>query len=292
DAHRRVAELHRALAEDELVVHHQPVVDSATGWILGTEALVRWDHPVHGVLLPGAFIPVAQETGMIVDLGEIVLRRACQDAAEWNRDRTSGDGRGPVTVSVNVDVHQLARSGFPDTVATVLRDTGLDPDLLWLELTETALMTETRTVEQAVVRLRGMGVHFSVDDFGTGYSSLTYLKRFPVEALKIDRSFIAGLGLHSDDTEIVSALVSLGQRLDLRVVAEGVEEEHQLDILRVLGCPLVQGFLFDAPMPRSELRRRLDAQAQDVRSRDAARRSAASEPLGAVYVHGPAGVQR
>jgi diguanylate cyclase (GGDEF)-like protein/PAS domain S-box-containing protein len=292
DAHRRVGELHRALAEDELVVHHQPVVDTQSELIVGTEALVRWQHPELGLLPPGAFLPVAQATGLIVDLGALVLRGACEHAAGWNAAAaatTSWNGcESGTTVAVNVDVHQLSRPGFPETVAEVLSSTGLAPDLLWLELTETALMTETRVVERTLGRLREMGVHLSVDDFGTGYSSLTYLKRFPVEALKIDRSFIAGLGVHSDDTEIVSALVSLGQRLDLKVIAEGVEEAPQLEMLRVLGCPLVQGFLFGTAVPATELGHRLAAQAQDLRATGRAPRVAhPQDALDALGLPGP-----
>jgi len=258
DTHRLVGELHRALDHGELVVHHQPVFDTATERIVGTEALVRWQHPERGLQMPGAFLPVAEASGLIVPLGEQVLRRACADAAVWNR---AGLGAGgAATVAVNVDVQQLTRAEFPDVVAEILAETGLAAEQLWLEITESTLMADVRSVERSLVRLRDMGVHLSVDDFGTGYSSLTYLKRFPVEALKIDRSFIVGLGVHLDDTEIVSALVSLGQRLDLAVVAEGVEQRHQLDVLRVLGCPLTQGFLLGVPVAEPELRMQLERQ--------------------------------
>ena len=259
DTHRLVGEMHRGFAKGEFVVFHQPVVGVSGGRIVGTEALVRWNHPERGLQLPGTFLPLAESTGMIIELGEFVLHEACRNTAEWNRD-ASVTGSGATTVAVNVDVQQLSRPDFVETVRTVLLETGMDADSLWLEITETALMADVRRVERSLIVLRGMGVHLSVDDFGTGYSSLTYLKRFPVEALKIDRSFIAGLGVHTDDTEIVSALVSLGQRLGLDVVAEGVEDQHQLDTLRVLGCPLVQGYLLGRPVPAAELRNALEQQ--------------------------------
>ncbi len=236
-------ELHRALERDELRLHYQPIVSLETGRITGFEALMRWEHPERGLVPPGEFIGLAEETGLIVPMGKWALEAACLQAAHWHH-------RGaPVTISVNLSPRQLGEAGLVDEVAKILHRTKVDPDAIWLEITESTLM---RDAEGAVVTLEGLrrlGVHLSVDDFGTGYSSMTYLKRFPVEALKVDRSFVDGLGSESSDTAICTAVVSLAHALDLRAVAEGVETAGQVAALRTLGCELAQGYLFGRPQP-------------------------------------------
>ena len=240
---RLIDELHRALERDELEVHFQPVVDARSGMTTAYEALLRWRHPERGLLLPGHFLDVAEESGLIVRIGEHVLRSACARAAAW-RPRPDGIG---TSVSVNVAARQLAEPGLAATVADALATTGLPADRLWLEVTETAVMTDPRTAGQALRDLRSLGLHLALDDFGTGYSSLTYLKRFPFETIKVDRGFTSGLGVDQDDTAIVTAVVSLARSLGLFSVAEGVESPLQLAALRDLGCDLVQGFLLGRP---------------------------------------------
>jgi diguanylate cyclase (GGDEF)-like protein/PAS domain S-box-containing protein len=244
--HRLLGELNRALERRELRVFHQPVVDVTTGRTVGTEALVRWQHPDLGLLAPGAFLPLAETSGLMSAIGRHVLAEACATAAAWP---ILPGHPAPLSVSVNLAVQQLLEPDFVDEVGTILAETGLDPRRLWLEITESALMSDVRTSGRTLAGLRNLGVHLSVDDFGTGYSSLTYLKRFPVEALKIDRSFVDGLGVDHDDTTIVSALVGLGRRLGLKVVAEGVETPLQLQLLEDLRCDFAQGYLFGRPVP-------------------------------------------
>jgi EAL domain-containing protein (putative c-di-GMP-specific phosphodiesterase class I) len=235
-------ELRLALERDELVPYYQPVVCTTTGAVLGLEALVRWEHPTRGVLAPGAFIEVALETGLIVPLGRRVLERACRDLAVW-------DTLGPARpwVSVNIDAQQLHLEGFADDVADVLRDTGTDPDRLRLELTENAFL-DLASVE-ATHRLRALGVRLAVDDFGTGYSSLHYLRRLPVDVLKIDRSFVEDLSADPQADAVVRAIVELSHTMGLTVVAEGVETAEQSATLAAIGCDASQGFLIARPMP-------------------------------------------
>ncbi len=249
-ARRLVADLHRAVRAAELEVHHQRVVDLTSGRTVGTEALVRWPHPGRGLLPPAAFLGAAASAGLMVELGEVVLHRACAEAAMW--DVPPGDDRAPF-VAVNIDAQQLAAPGFVDVVAGVLVDTGLPADRLWLEITESALMADMRAATRSLDGLRALGVHPALDDFGTGYSSLTYLRSFPVEAIKIDRRFVDGIDRHGDDATIVRALVDLGGQLGLRVVAEGIETSAQLDLLRSWGCDTGQGYLLGRPVPVAEL---------------------------------------
>ena len=255
-----VSELHRAIQDGQLRLHYQPVVDVETLEILGFEALIRWEHPDRGLLPPGEFIDLAEESGLIVPIGTWVLRTALAQHAEWAArwpERT-------LTMSVNVAARQVS----PDLVALVedaLATTGADAGGVWLEITESTLMTDTRTAQQVLSSLRELGVHITVDDFGTGYSSLTYLQRFPVGGLKVDRSFVSGIGHGGQADAICQAVVSLGAALDLHVVAEGVENELQLDALRVLGCPFAQGFLFGRPQSVDAIQARLDAHTTPAR---------------------------
>ncbi len=239
-------ELRRGLERGEVVPYFQPIVDLDGGQVVGFEVLARWLHPDRGLLAPGQFLPMAEESGLIVDLGARILRDSLAQLAHW---RAVGLRFASCSLSINVATQQLIDGRFLDVVHDALGETGIDADSLWLEITETALMADTTAAGRALRDLRGLGLHLSVDDFGTGYSSLTYLKRFPVEAIKVDRSFVTGLGLEADDTSIVEAVVRLGHSLGLTVVAEGVETPLQLNRLRELGCDKGQGYLFGRPRP-------------------------------------------
>jgi diguanylate cyclase (GGDEF)-like protein/PAS domain S-box-containing protein len=239
-------ELRRGLERGEVVPYFQPIVDLDGGHVIGFEVLARWLHPERGLLVPAQFLPMAEDSGLIVDLGSRILRDALAQLAHW---RAVGLRFASCSLSVNIATQQLIDGRFLDIVHDALGETGIDADSLWLEITETALMADSNAAGRALRDLRGLGLHLSVDDFGTGYSSLTYLKRFPVEAIKIDRSFVTGLGLEADDTSIVEAVVRLGHSLGLSVVAEGVETPLQLNRLRELGCDKGQGYLFGRPRP-------------------------------------------
>jgi diguanylate cyclase (GGDEF)-like protein/PAS domain S-box-containing protein len=246
DGLRTSTELRRGLERGEIVPYFQPIVDLAGGQVVGFEVLVRWLHPDRGLLLPGQFLPLAEEAGLMGELGERVLRDSLAQLARW---RAVGLSFSTCSLSVNIASQQLVDDSFIDVVDDALGETGIDADSLWLEITETALMADTSAATRALRGLRGLGLHLAVDDFGTGYSSLTYLKRFPVEAIKVDRSFVTGLGLEADDTSIVEAVVRLGHSLGLTVVAEGVETPLQLNRLRELDCDRAQGYLFGRPRP-------------------------------------------
>jgi diguanylate cyclase (GGDEF)-like protein/PAS domain S-box-containing protein len=240
------SELRRGLERGEVVPYFQPIVDLDGGHVVGFEVLARWLHPERGLLVPGQFMPMAEDSGLIVDLGARILRDALAQLAHW---RAGGLRFASCSLSVNVATQQLIDGRFLDVVHHALGETGIDAGSLWLEITETALMADTNAASRALRDLRGLGLHLSVDDFGTGYSSLTYLKRFPVEAIKVDQTFVTGLGLEADDTSIVEAVVRLGHSLGLSVVAEGVETPLQLNRLRELGCDKGQGYLFGRPRP-------------------------------------------
>ena len=244
--HVRVAnELHRALERQELRVFFQPIVSMEDGHVSGFEALVRWQHPERGLVGPGEFVELAEETGLIVPIGAWVLEQACRQLVQW---RAVG---ADISVSVNLAARQLAEPGLVDTVAEILDRTGVQHDKVWLELTESVLMDDAEATIEMLGALRELGVRLAVDDFGTGYSSMAYLKRFPVDCLKIDRTFVSGLGEDAEDTAICSAVVSLAHALDLGVVAEGIETKQQARALRELGCERGQGFLFGRPQPAS-----------------------------------------
>ena len=240
------SELRRGLERGELVPYFQPIVDLAGGHVVAFEVLARWLHPERGLLAPGEFMPIAEDSGLVVELGSRILRDALAQLAHW---RAVGLQFASCSLSVNVATQQLIDGRFLGVVHDALGETGIDADSLWLEITETALMSDTNAASRALRDLRGLGLHLSVDDFGTGYSSLTYLKRFPVEAIKVDQTFVTGLGLEADDTSIVEAVVRLGHSLGLTVVAEGVETPLQLNRLRELGCDRGQGYLFGRPRP-------------------------------------------
>jgi diguanylate cyclase (GGDEF)-like protein/PAS domain S-box-containing protein len=237
--------LRRAVDRNELFLHYQPEVSLETGRVVGAEALVRWRHPDRGDLGPADFIGLADETGLIVPIGEWVLRQACADAAAWRADARA--------VWVNLAGRQLAQPDFLEMVMRVLEETGTPPEALHLEVTESVLMDDADATVTALHKLKDVGVGVGVDDFGTGYSSLARLKQFPVDAVKIDRSFVDGLGRDPEDSATVTAVVSMAHALGLTAMAEGVETEDQLAELRGLGCELGQGFLFRRPVPAGEL---------------------------------------
>jgi len=236
--------LRRALERDELILHYQPQVDLRSGRIVGAEALMRWRHPELGLVSPGEFVPVMEETGLIVPAGEWVIRTACEQARAWQEEGL------PVRVAVNLSAQQLRRQDFTASVSRALWATGLDPSLLELEITEGILMEQAEVSGFKLEHLKSdKGLQVSIDDFGTGYSSLAYLKRFPLDLLKIDRSFVRDTAEDPDDAAIVSAIISLAHSLRLKVLAEGVETEEQLAYLREQGCDRMQGFLFSKPVP-------------------------------------------
>ena len=238
--------LHRAIERGELRVHYQPVINLEDGLISGFEALIRWEHPERGLVPPMEFIPLAEETGLIVPLGAWALTEACRQLSMWQSRRA--DGRR-LTMSVNLSPRQLAEPGLTNEVARILHDSGVAPECVWLEITETTLMRDAESAMSALGALRSLGLHLAVDDFGTGYSSMAYLERLPVEVLKVDRSFVHGVGQRADSTAIATAIVSLSRALGLRTVAEGIETTEQLDELRNVGCEMGQGWLFGAAKP-------------------------------------------
>ena len=247
-------ELHRALERDELVLHYQPQVDLHTRTMVGLEALVRWRHPTRGLLLPGEFIPLAEDSGLIVPLGGWVVSEACRQTAAWHAQRTAaGQDDARLNISVNVSAQQIADPAFPRQVASALEESALDPDRLWLEITESTLMGNSDLTIATLTSLRDLGLHLEIDDFGTGYSSLSYLKRLPIETLKVDRSFIDELDSNQEDVAIVRTIIALGESLGLSVLAEGVERQSQAEQLQKLNCYLAQGFLFGRPLPADAL---------------------------------------
>ena len=240
------SDLKRGLERAEFVVYYQPKVSLKTGNILGLEALVRWEHPELGLVPPSEFIPVAENTGMIVDIGRWVLQETCVQVRRWQDSYTS---ESPLRANVNLSARQFRTPDLAGGIAEVLKETGLDPESLELELTETVVMEDAQATLGILETLKSLGVRLAIDDFGTGYSSLAYLKRFPVDTLKIDRLFIAGLDKNVEDEVIVAAMIELARGLGLTVVPEGVETLEQLRRLRKAGCDVAQGFYFSRPLP-------------------------------------------
>ena len=236
--------LRRALVQHELILHYQPKVDVRTGSIDSAEALIRWQHPTHGLMAPTDFIPLAEETGVIIPIGEWVLNEACRQAQSWR-----ASGLRPLRVAVNLSAQQFRQKKLVDVVATALRAACLEPRYLELELTESTVMHDAEQSIEILRELSTLGVRISVDDFGTGYSSLSYLRRLPLDKLKIDRTFIRELATSRDDAAIVKAIVSLAHNLRIKVIAEGVETPDQLVYLRELGCDQYQGYHYSAPVP-------------------------------------------
>jgi diguanylate cyclase (GGDEF)-like protein len=244
--------LRRAVERNELVLHYQPQIEVASGRIVGVEALMRWRHPELGLLPPGSFIPLAEETGLIRELGEWALFEACRQLVTWGRG-----GRPPLTVSVNVATPQFIRGGFPETVRRALDETGLAPELLVLELTESLLMNQTEQAIDLMHQVKALGVQLSLDDFGTGYSSFSYIKRLPLDELKIDRSFVMDMASSPESAAIVAAILALADGLGLKIVAEGVETEVQLAHLAARACHYYQGYYYSPPVPPEEIAKQL-----------------------------------
>jgi len=240
--------LRKALEREEFLLHYQPQLDIISKEVIGVEALVRWRHNELGMVSPGEFIPLAEETGLIIEIDEWVLRKACEQAVIWLES-----GFPPITMSVNLSGQHFIRKNLLETVDRALKDTGLNPRLLELELTESVLMKNAEETVSTLRALKEMGVHISIDDFGTGYSSLSYLRRFPLDTLKIDRSFVKEIPADSDSAEITKAIIAMAHSLKLRVLAEGVETEEQYAFLRDHGCEVLQGFLYSRPLPYEEL---------------------------------------
>ena len=247
--------LHRALANGEFFLEYQPQVELHNGTVFGVEALVRWEHPEEGLISPDRFIPVAEETGLIRRIGEWVLRTACLQCRFWGEI-----GLPPVRVAVNVSGHQFNQPGFIEMVDRVLEETGLDPTRLELELTESSLLEGAQDTIMSLIDLKVRGIHLAIDDFGTGYSSLSYLKHFPIDRLKIDRSFVRDIVSDLDDRSIVEAIIAMAHSLGLRVLAEGVEREEELELLQERGCDEVQGYWFGRPMAAETVERFLAGQ--------------------------------
>jgi diguanylate cyclase (GGDEF)-like protein/PAS domain S-box-containing protein len=246
--------LRNAIERQELVLHYQPKLDLATGGIVGAEALIRWRHPQRGLVPPGQFITIAEDCGLIVPIGRWVLREACRQARAWQIA-----GLPPLCVAINISAVELRAPGFVSGVRAILKEAGLEPRYLELELTETVLIEDSRTVADVLKELRDIGVLLALDDFGTGYSSLSHLRRFPIDALKIDQSFVRDLTLDEDDAGIVTAVIGMGKSLHMRVVAEGVETREQLEILQEQGCPQGQGYYFCRPVPAEEFGQLLES---------------------------------
>jgi diguanylate cyclase (GGDEF)-like protein/PAS domain S-box-containing protein len=251
--------LSKALERNELVVHYQPVIASANRGIVGVEALTRWQHPTRGLVMPGDFLEVAEQTGLIVPIGKWVLEEACRQVKKWNSCRP---GREPLALSVNLSGRQLAEPHLVDEISAVLSRVGIGSDALriCLEITETLLPSDQQEAARRVHELHELGIELAIDDFGTGYSSLLYVRELPIGVVKIDRTFVAGLGISGRDSAIVSAVVRLAGALGLRVVAEGVETEEQFAHLADMGCDYVQGFLFSPAVPPAVFERNLLAQ--------------------------------
>jgi EAL domain-containing protein (putative c-di-GMP-specific phosphodiesterase class I) len=235
--------LRSALAKEEFELFFQPIIDIGTRRMHTIEVLLRWRRPEHGLVLPDSFIPIIEENGLIVPVGEWVMRRACECSVEWSRK-----GLPPVPLSVNLSPRQFMHRGLIESIRRILDETGIDPALLEFEITETALMQHGEQTLEILGQINAMGIRLSIDDFGTGYSSLAYLKRFPVKKIKIDRAFIKDLEESAEDQAIVGAIIALSNSLQLSVVAEGVETEGQYKLLQTSGCQFAQGYLFSQPV--------------------------------------------
>jgi diguanylate cyclase (GGDEF)-like protein len=249
--------LRRALQNQEFLLHYQPKVSVDSLEITGVEALVRWDHPQLGLISPAEFIPLAEDTGLIIPIGQWVLKEACLQNKRWQNQ-----GFARIRMAVNISARQLHDQAFADTVIKALRETNLEPEYLELELTESSIMQNAELAANVLSRLKSMGIYCSIDDFGTGFSSLASLKRLPINALKIDKSFVSEAPSEPDDAALVLAIITLAHNLRLRVIAEGVETEEQLRLLHLLRCDEIQGALFSKPLPADALESLLDSHSE------------------------------
>jgi diguanylate cyclase (GGDEF)-like protein len=238
----------KALERDEFKVFYQPKVMLSTGQVDSVEALMRWDNPDLGMVSPARFIPVLEETGMVVEFGEWAIREACKQHRTW-----IDAGLPPIRIAVNLSARQLREISFVSVLQKVLHEAGVGPEGIEIEITESMIMSDTDSAIAALTELHGLGVRVAMDDFGTGYSSLSYLRKFPIDTIKIDGSFVADISTSADDAEIVRTIISMGQTLNKTIVAEGVETEEQLQLLRNFKCDQVQGYLFSRPVPGNEL---------------------------------------
>lgn len=243
-------DLQQAVQQESFALHYQPIIDLGSRTMTNMEALVRWIHPTRGTVLPSDFVPLAEETGLILPIGRWVLRTACNQMRRWQDSTDNGHDMG---LSVNISSIQLQNDSIFTDVAAALLESGLNPRSLTLEITESVMMMDSAELYTKLKALKGLGVSLAIDDFGMGYSSLRYLNRFPIDVLKIDRSFTASLGHDLEDSSLAQAVISLGHALDLPTVAEGIEEERQIDLLRQLGCARGQGFYFARPLTTSSM---------------------------------------
>ncbi len=249
-----VNSLEEALEKEEFEVYYQPQVNLSTGQIVGAEALLRWNHPEFGFISPDEFIPLAEESGLIIQLGEWVLREACNQAKVW-----SNMFPFPFKIAVNLSPYQIIQKGLTEQVKEILKELHFPPDLLTLELTENALIKDEIRAQKTIERLKGLGITLAIDDFGTGYSSLSYLQKFPFDVLKIDKSFISNLTDNPQKIAIVSGIIAIAQALNLELVAEGLEGEAELEFLTQKACNLGQGYLFSRPITARDFEKLITA---------------------------------
>jgi EAL domain-containing protein (putative c-di-GMP-specific phosphodiesterase class I) len=238
------ADLRKALAEEEFEIYYQPKVDTLNGTTVSAEALIRWNHPSKGIVAPAKFIPIAEDTGLIMEIGDWVMSTACREATHWQLNNNE-----PITLSVNLSLRQLEQENIVETIMRALVAANLDTELLQIELTEDLFLRDPIYVANVLERFRELGISLAIDHFGTGYSSVSQLSRLPIDTLKIDRSFIEGIPEDPEAVILVDAIVQLGRNLSLTVVAEGVQTAAHLDFLRGVGCHQCQGYLFSRPLP-------------------------------------------
>jgi EAL domain-containing protein (putative c-di-GMP-specific phosphodiesterase class I) len=236
------ADLQRAIERNELVLHYQPIIDLKTRLLVGLEALLRWEHPERGLLAPDSFIPLAEESALILAVGQWVLEHACAEVAQWQAIAPG------LTVSVNLSARHFLHESLVADIDGALRRSGLDPELLTVEITESVLMRDSDAVLGKLFELKNLGIRLALDDFGTGYSSLGYLRRFPIDVLKVDKTFVEGIARGVEESAVARAIIKLGRTLRIATVAEGVETEDQVDRLSVLHCDQAQGFWFSRPL--------------------------------------------
>ena len=251
ELHRLETDLRKSIDRDEFVLHYQPIVSIASGAVIGFEALIRWNHPARGLIPPDTFIPIAEETGLIIPIGRWVLKRACRDLVRWQKKMSR---RHPLFMSVNISSKQFLRPNLVEEIRRILSESRLAPEQLKLEITETALMENTAETLPLIEQLKQSGVKIVIDDFGTGYSSMSYLQQLPIDTLKVDRTFISKMSSASDDNKkIVETIIALAHELNMNVVAEGVETREQHTVLSGMKCQLAQGFLFSRPLPGEKM---------------------------------------
>jgi EAL domain-containing protein (putative c-di-GMP-specific phosphodiesterase class I) len=248
-------DLRRAIERDEFVLHYQPIVSLITGELDGFEALVRWQHPKNGLVMPADFIPIAEETGLIVPMGYAILRAACTQMNDWLRTHPWATN---LTVSVNLSSRQFGQPDLVQQIDSILAATGCPPANLKLEITESTVMRDAAEAAQMLHELRARGIHLCIDDFGTGYSSLSYLNSFPVDTLKIDRSFIARVDEDNSSVGLIETIVALSRVLGMVAIAEGIETKEQLELVRRLGSQMAQGYYVSTPLPAAEAERVLE----------------------------------